>query len=93
MIGFQVNMKKYLWVVLFFITNLGFAQPSVDLTKSNTDNNLLIQLMDSKLANIDNKLTAVEQSNKDGIADLKARVDEKLADKFKQLNDKGVYAG
>ncbi len=84
-------MKKYLWVVLFFITNLGFAQPSVDLTKSNTDNNLLIQLMDSKLANIDNKLTAVEQSNKDGIADLKARVDEKLADKFKQLDDKGVY--
>ena len=34
MIGFEVNMKKYLWIVLFFITNLGFAQPSVDLTKS-----------------------------------------------------------
>lgn len=88
MIGFEVNMKKYLWIVLFFITNLGFAQPSVDLTKSNTDNNLLIQLMDSKLANIDNKLTAIEQSNKDGIADLKARTDEKLADKFKQLDDR-----
>lgn len=68
---------------------MGFAQPSVSLTESNTDNNLLIQLMDSKLANIDNKLTAVEQSNKDGIADLKARVDEKLADKFKQLDDRG----
>lgn len=86
-------MKKYLWIVLFFITNLGFAQPSVDLTKSNTNNNLMIQLVDSKLANVNNKLTAVEQSNKDDIADLKARMDEKLADKFKQLDDKGADVG
>ncbi len=86
-------MKKYLWIAVFFMTNLCFAQPDTNLPKSSTDNNLMIQLVDSKLANVNNKLTAVEQSNKADIADLKARTDEKLADKFKQLDDKSVYVG
>lgn len=81
-------MKKYLWIAAFFMTNLCFAQPDTDLPKSSTDNNLMIQLVDSKLANVNNKLTAVEQNNKADIADLKARTDEKLADKFKQLDDR-----
>lgn len=86
-------MKKYLLAILFFVTTWCFAQPSAGITQSNTDNNLVIQLVDSKLVNLDSKITMVAQSNKDDIADLKARTDEKLADKFKQLDDKGVYVG
>lgn len=81
-------MKKYLWIVLFFVTTLCFAQPSAAINQSNTDNNLVIQLVDSKLVGLDSKITMVAQSNQDGIADLKARTDEKLADKFKQLDDR-----
>lgn len=86
-------MKKYLWVILFFVTTLCFAQPSAAINQANTDNNLVIQLVDSKLVGLDSKITMIAQSNQDGIADLKARTDEKLADKFKQLDDKGVYVG
>lgn len=86
-------MKKCLWIILFFVTTLCFAQPSAAINQANTDNNLVIQLVDSKLVNLDSKITMVAQSNQDGIADLKARMDEKLADKFKQLDDKGVYVG
>lgn len=82
-------MKKYLLAILFFVTTWCFAQPSAGITQSNTDNNLVIQLVDSKLVNLDSKITMVAQSNKDDIADLKARTDEKLADKFKQLDDRG----
>lgn len=81
-------MKKYLLAILFFVTTWCFAQPSAGINQSNTDNNLVIQLVDSKLVNLDNKVAAVAQSNQDGIADLKARTDEKLADKFKQLDDR-----
>lgn len=88
MIGFRVDMKKYLWIVLFFVTTLCFAQPNTEINQASSDNNLVIQLVDSKLVNLDDKIAAVAQSNKDGIADLKARTDEKLADKFKQLDDK-----
>ena len=86
-------MKKYLWIILFFVTTLCFAQTNAAINQANTDNNLVIQLVDSKLVNLDNKIATVAQSNQDGIADLKARTDEKLADKFKQLDDKGVYVG
>lgn len=86
-------MKKYLWIILFFVTTLCFAQTNAAINQANTDNNFVIQLVDSKLVNLDNKIAAVAQSNQDGIADLKARTDEKLADKFKQLDDKGVYVG
>ena len=88
LICFGVGMKKYLWIVLFFGTTLCFAQPNTNVNQSGTDNNLVIQLVDSKLVNLDNKIAAVAQSNQDGIADLKARTDEKLADKFKQLDDR-----
>ena len=88
MICFRVSMKKYLWIVLFFVTTLCFAQPNAAINQASTDNNLVIQLVDSKLVNFDNKIAAVAQSNQDGIADLKARTDEKLADKFKQLDDR-----
>lgn len=86
-------MKKYLWIILFFVTTLSFAQPNAAINQANADNNLVIQLVDSKLVNFDNKIAAVAQSNQDGIADLKARTDEKLADKFKQLDDKSGYVG
>ena len=88
MIGFEVKMKKYLWIILFFVTTLCFAQTNAAINQANTDNNLVIQLVDSKLVNLDNKVAAVVKSNQDGIADLKARTDEKLADKFKQLDDR-----
>lgn len=91
MIGVRVNMKKYLWTVLFFVTTSCFAQPNAEINQASTDNNLVIQLVDSKLVNLDNKIAAVAQSNQDGIADFKARTDEKLADKFKQLDDRGFY--
>lgn len=86
-------MKKYLWIVLFFVTTLCFAQPNAEINQASTDNNLVIQLVDSKLVNLDNKIAAVAQSNQDDVADLKARTDEKLADKFKQLDDKSIYVG
>ncbi len=81
-------MKKYLWIILFFVTTLCFAQSNAAINQASIDNNLVIQLVDSKLVNLDNKIAVVVQSNQDGIADLKARTDEKLADKFKQFDDR-----
>lgn len=83
-------MKKYLFIGLMLCSIYGYADTNTanHQTSNTNENNLLVQLVDTKIANMEDKLARVEKSNQDSIAEVKSSVDDKLADKFKQLDDR-----
>lgn len=82
-------MKKYV-LILLSLYSIGSYATTHDAStdNGNNNNNLLLQLVDTKLANMDDKLTRVEKANQEAMAELNDKVDTKLADKFKQLDDR-----
>lgn len=82
-------MKKYV-LILLSLYSIGSYATTHDAStdNGNNNNNLLVQLVDTKLSNMDDKLTRIEKTNQDAMADLKENLDTKLADKFKQLDDR-----
>ena len=77
-------MKKYLFIGLMVCSISGYADTNTanHQTSNTNDNNLLVQLVDTKLANMEDKLERVEKSNQDSITEVRSRVD-----------DKGIYVG
>lgn len=86
-------MKKYV-LILLSLYSIGSYATTHDASTDNGNNNnkLLVQLVDTKLnaglSNMDDKLTRVEKANQEAMAELNDKVDTKLADKFKQLDDR-----
>lgn len=72
-------MKKYV-LILLSLYSIGSYATTHDASTDNNNSNLLVQLVDTKL-----------KANQEAMAELNDKVDTKLADKFKQLDDKGTY--
>lgn len=81
-------MKKYLWIIVLLMSSFSYADSSSQKLSAQNSNeaNLIIQLFDSKIANLDDKLSHVEQDTKSSITELKTNTYEKL-------NDKSTYVG